>query len=123
MPENLPSYLSLYKSGELHKRAEVLQKNLSVCTLCPRECRIDRFKSEMDVCGAAIKIRVAKAVPLFSEELPISDIKGSGTIFFSFCSLNCYFCQNFQISQENMGQDISEKELAKKMLSPEKGVP
>lgn len=122
MLENLPSYLSLYKSGELHKRAEVLQKNLSACTLCPWECRADRNRGEKGACRAATKIRVAKAVPHFGEEPPISGIKGSGTIFFSFCSLKCCFCQNFQISQENMGQDISEKELAKKMLSlQEKG--
>jgi len=116
MLENLPSYLSLYKSGELHKRAEVLQKNLSACTLCPWECRADRNRGEKGACRAATKIRVAKAVPRFGEEPPISGIKGSGTIFFSFCSLKCCVCQNFQISQENMGRDISEKELAKKML-------
>ncbi len=122
MLENLPSYLSLYKSGELHKRAEVLQKNLSACTLCPRECRVDRTRGEKGACRAATKIRVAKAVPHFGEEPPVSGSKGSGTIFFSFCSLNCCFCQNFQISQENIGQDISENALAKKMLSlQEKG--
>jgi putative pyruvate formate lyase activating enzyme len=122
MPENLPSYLSLYKSGELHKRAEVLQKNLSACTLCPRECRVDRTRGKKGTCRAATKIRVAKAVPHFGEEPPVSGSKGSGTIFFSFCSLNCCFCQNFQISQENIGQDISENALAKKMLSlQEKG--
>ena len=122
MLENLPSYLSLYKSGELHKRAEVLQKNLSVCTLCPRNCRVDRNLGEKSACRAATKIRVAKAVPHLGEEPPISGIKGSGAIFFSFCNLNCCFCQNFQISQKNMGQDIPEKELANKMLSlQEKG--
>ena len=122
MPENLPSYLSLYKSGELHKRAEVLQKNLSACTLCPRECRVDRTRGKKGTCRAATKIRVAKAVPHFGEEPPVSGSKGSGTIFFSFCSLNCCFCQNFQISQENIGQDVSENALAKKMLSlQEKG--
>ena len=122
MPENLPSYLSLYKSGELHKRAEVLQKNLSACTLCPRECRVDRTRGKKGTCRAATKIRVAKAVPHFGEEPPVSGSKGSGTIFFSFCSLNCCFCQNFQISQENIGQDISENALAQKMLSlQEKG--
>jgi putative pyruvate formate lyase activating enzyme len=122
MPKNLPSYLSLYKSGELHKRAEVLQENLSACTLCPRECRVDRLRNEKGVCGASTQLRIAKAIPHFGEEPPVSGTNGSGTIFFSFCSLKCCFCQNFQISQENMGQDLSEKELAKKMLSlQEKG--
>ena len=122
MPENLPSYLSLYKSGELHKKAEVLQKNLSACALCPRECRVDRTRGKKGSCRAATKLRVAKAVPHFGEEPPVSGTKGSGTIFFSFCCLNCCFCQNFQISQENIGQDVSENALAKKMLSlQEKG--
>ena len=120
MLENHPSYLSLYKSGELWKRADVLQKNLSACTLCPWECRADRTRGERGACRAATKIRVAKAIPHFGEEPPISGTKGSGTIFFSFCSLNCCFCQNFQISQENMGQDLSEKKLAQKMLSLQK---
>ena len=84
MPENLPSYLSLCKSGELHKRAELLQKNLFACTLCPRECRVDRIRGKKGACRAATKVRVAKAVPHFGEEPPVSGTQGSGTIFFSF---------------------------------------
>lgn len=122
MPENLPSYLSLYKSGKLRKRAEFFKKTLSACTLCPRACRVDRTRGKTGICKAARQTRVAKIVPHFGEEPPISGTKGSGAIFFSFCNLNCCFCQNFQISQENMGLDLSEKELAKKMISlQEKG--
>jgi len=122
MREDFPSYLSFYKSGELHRRADFFKRNLSACTLCPREYRIDRTWGKKGACKAANQVRVAKTVPHFGEEPPVSGTRGSGTIFFSFCNLNCCFCQNFQISQENKGQDVSEKELAQKMISlQEKG--
>ncbi len=116
----VPSYISLYKSGELKKRAARLNKILSACTLCPRECKVDRKKGEKGICRATNTIRIAKAVPHFGEEPPVSGTKGSGTIFFSFCNLRCCFCQNYQISHEALGQDLSEAELARKMLSLQK---
>ncbi len=118
----VPSYISLYKSGKLKKRAVLLERILSACTLCPRECGVDRKKGEKGVCGASDTVRIAKAVPHFGEEPPVSGTNGSGTIFFSFCNLQCRFCQNYQISHEALGQDISEAALAREMISlQEKG--
>jgi len=118
----VPSYISLYKSGELKKRAEILNRLLSSCTLCPRKCKVDRKRGEIGICRSSNKIRIAKAVPHFGEEPPVSGTRGSGTIFFSFCNLRCCFCQNYQISHEALGHDLSEAELAREMLSlQEKG--
>lgn len=112
----LPSYIRLYESGELQKRAETLTRLLADCRLCPRLCKKDRLKGKTGVCGASETVRVTKAIPHFGEEPPISGSRGAGTIFFSFCNLNCCFCQNYQISQEGFGQNISEAILAEKML-------
>lgn len=118
----IPSYISLYKSGELKKRAERLNRILSSCTLCPRECGINRKKGETGKCRAGNRVRIAKAVPHFGEEPPISGNRGSGTIFFSFCNLSCCFCQNYQISRESLGQELSETALAREMIAlQEKG--
>ena len=86
--------------------------NPKECTLCPRRCRANRVDfSRRPVCGAGDKIRVAKAMLHFWEEPFISGKRGSGAIFFSGCSLKCTYCQNYDISHENKGADISEERL------------
>ncbi len=76
------------------------------CEICPRKCGVDRSKN-MGVCFSGEKIKLAKAAPLFWEEPCISGDKGSGAIFFSGCNLKCCFCQNYQISHENFGKEVS----------------
>ncbi|MDY6853314.1 MAG: radical SAM protein [Thermodesulfobacteriota bacterium] len=93
-----------------------LYQILDDCTLCPRQCHVNRRAGELGYCGAGIHLKVAKAIPHFGEEPPISGIKGSGTIFFSHCNLRCRFCQNYQISQLGMGQEMTSDELCEKML-------
>lgn len=73
------------------------------CTLCPRECRVDRTAGKLGVCGESAILRVASIDAHFGEEPPISGTHGSGTIFFSGCTLLCTFCQNYQISCFHMG--------------------
>ncbi|MCI0496027.1 radical SAM protein, partial [candidate division KSB1 bacterium] len=73
------------------------------CQLCPRNCRIDRTQGEIGYCGETAQLRIATIEAHFGEEPPISGTNGSGTIFFTGCSLKCDFCQNFQISQEELG--------------------
>ncbi len=85
------------------------------CTLCPRECKIDRTKRN-GLCGKDSKLSVARIAPHFFEEPPISGTNGSGAIFFSGCNLKCIYCQNYEISLDNFGKNISEEELAEKML-------
>jgi putative pyruvate formate lyase activating enzyme len=82
------------------------------CGLCPRDCRVDRTKGMTGFCRADDKIRVAKAYLHQWEEPCISGTKGSGTVFFSRCNLKCKFCQNYKISQEDFGKEVSVKGLA-----------
>ena len=84
---------------------------LKKCTLCPRECGINRYEKP-GFCLADDKIRVARADLHMWEEPPISGEKGSGTVFFSGCNLRCVFCQNYDISRENFGKEISVERLA-----------
>ena len=81
-----------------------------ICNACPRQCGIDR-ESAVGVCGAPIKYKVARAALHFWEEPCISGTHGSGTVFFSGCSLKCVFCQNYQISRDCFGKEIGEERL------------
>ncbi len=76
------------------------------CTLCPRRCGADRTV-RAGYCGANDQIRLARAMPHFWEEPCISGTNGSGTLFFSGCTLRCVFCQNRSISTENFGKAVT----------------
>ena len=85
------------------------------CRLCPRNCGIDRFEKQ-GYCRSGIFPRAARAALHFWEEPCISGSAGSGTIFFSGCTLRCCFCQNYSISQENFGKDIDSLRLSRIFL-------
>lgn len=89
------------------------------CVLCPRECRVDRTAhdagSPRGVCGESDRVRVAYVGPHFGEEPPISGSNGSGTVFFTGCSLRCGYCQNHQISHDGMGTGMGMRELVSKV--------
>lgn len=72
--------------------------DLSSCTLCPRECRVNRLAGDLGLCGIPAQVRAARAALLFYEEPCISGSCGSGAIFFTGCNLGCIFCQNVAIS-------------------------
>ena len=76
------------------------------CHCCPRNCQINRTKKQ-GWCHSPAGIRAARAALHPWEEPCISGLHGSGTIFFSGCTLRCCFCQNYQISSECFGKDIS----------------
>ena len=116
MMEQFPSYLSLFESGELYQRIEQLMEILEACTLCPRQCRVNRKKGEIGVCGAGYKLTVSSAFPHFGEEPPLVGRYGSGTIFLTYCNLKCVFCQNYEISHQGEGMEWSEEKLANQML-------
>lgn len=82
-----------------------------ICNLCPRTCGIDRSKKQ-GFCKTSTRIRIARADLHFYEEPVISGARGSGAIFFCGCSLRCCFCQNFPVSRNTVGCEISEKKLA-----------
>lgn len=111
-----PGYWTLFKSGELDRRIEKARRHLSSCRLCPRYCQVDRLNNKVGFCLATDKVRVYKYKQHFGEEPPISGSQGSGIIFFSGCTLGCYFCQNFPFSHNRLGRDISPFTLAKMML-------
>jgi putative pyruvate formate lyase activating enzyme len=81
------------------------------CNLCPRRCGVDRTKS-VGFCRQSDKIRIARADLHMWEEPCISGKEGSGAVFFSGCTLKCCFCQNFEISQQYKGYEVTEHELA-----------
>ena len=81
------------------------------CSLCPRRCGVDRTKA-VGFCRQSDKIRIARADLHMWEEPCISGTEGSGAVFFSGCTLKCCFCQNFEISQQYKGCEITEHELA-----------
>ena len=84
---------------------------LKSCELCPRRCKVDRTKG-VGFCGAGEKIRVALVSLHKWEEPCISGETGAGTIFFSHCNLKCVYCQNYKISHEGYGEEISIERLA-----------
>ncbi len=85
------------------------------CTLCPRQCHADRTRGQ-GFCGGGGKVKLARAALHFWEEPCISGKKGSGTVFFSGCPLQCCFCQNYPISCENYGAEIPVERLAEIFL-------
>lgn len=87
-------------------------KELDSCTLCPRNCRVNRNNEKYGFCKAGKNIKVALADLHFFEEPCISGKDGSGTVFFTGCNLKCVFCQNYEISQNYKGREISVEELA-----------
>ena len=92
---------------------------LKRCRLCPRACGADRTRTR-GLCGANDRIEAARASLHKWEEPPISGGRGSGTVFFSHCSLGCVYCQNRQISRrEAAGQEITIAGLARTFLSLE----
>lgn len=105
---------------KLSNNIKQLYKMMSPCTLCPRECGVDRIRGEKGFCQAGKMVRISSNGPHHGEEPPISGTNGSGTIFFSYCTMACVFCQNFQISQLHNGYDVNIVELAKIMLNLEK---
>ena len=86
---------------------------MSKCYLCPRLCGVRRDLGERGVCGQG-GMSIARAAPHMFEEPPISGSRGSGTVFFSGCSLGCVFCQNRAISRgETAGKEVSPEELCR----------
>lgn len=82
------------------------------CTLCPRMCPVDRESGERGICGQTGQIKAARAALHFWEEPCISGRAGSGTVFFSGCSLHCVYCQNRNIANGAVGKLISIERLA-----------
>lgn len=90
------------------------------CRLCPRMCGVDRTAGQKGFCGQKDIMRIGTAALHFGEEPPLTGKGGSGTIFFSGCTMGCPFCQNWQLSRGQIGAEISIETLIQIMLKLEK---
>ena len=111
------AYIKSFEKGLLQKKIQAAYKILNSCTLCPRQCRINRMSGETGSCKTAKQAWVSSYNPHFGEEAPLVGTHGSGTIFFTHCNLMCLFCQNFDISHEGYGREVSDKQLAAMMVA------
>lgn len=93
-----------------------MEELLNKCTICPRECGVNRNKEELGYCRASDKIKIGGYHLHMWEEPIITGEKGSGTIFFSYCNLNCIYCQNYDISSNNNGEEITNDRLSDIMI-------
>ncbi len=118
MSADYPSYVGLWRSGQLQQRAEQAIGALSDCTLCPRQCHADRLQEPPRgaYCRTGRLAVVSSAFPHHGEEDCLRGYNGSGTIFFCHCNLRCVFCQNFDISWEACGRPLDARGLARLML-------
>jgi len=117
------------KIEKIERALYILSNNEKECHLCPRSCKVNRIKEKKGFCGTGNKAIIAHYGLHFGEEPPLSGYydfysqslystkRGSGTIFFTGCNLKCIFCQNYQISWEMRGKEVSDNELADIMLS------
>lgn len=111
-----PAHLALLRSGELKQRVHNAYEHLKSCDFCGHECNTNRYERP-GVCKTGVQAMVSSFGPHHGEEDPLRGHRGSGTIFFAWCNLNCQFCQNHDISQGGAGRETEPEELAKMMLS------
>lgn len=111
-----PTYLKLHESGEFRKRGKQALGLLNPCSLCPRECGVNRLKDEKGFCKTGRFARIASFNAHFGEESPLVGRNGSGTIFISSCNLLCNFCQNEEISHGNAGNEAGPEQIASMMI-------
>jgi putative pyruvate formate lyase activating enzyme len=107
-----PSYLRLAVSGELAARAERARQALRSCRLCGHLCLVDRLHNAMGQCLSHERAVVHGYGPHHGEEHCLRGERGSGTVFFSRCSLACVFCQNHEISARGDGEELDAEGLA-----------
>ncbi len=97
-------------------KASLFLERLLACDICPRNCRVNRLAGQRGYCGVGAQTLVYTAFLHQGEEPGISVSKGSGTIFFSGCTLRCVYCQNYKFSHHDEGRTIDENDLARIML-------
>lgn len=115
MKNFIPAYRKL-SSGVLTQKVISAEALLKDCTLCPRECKVDRTAGKRGFCRTGDKPFVSSWGPHFGEERPLVGRRGSGTVFFAYCNLGCIFCQNYEISRLGEGRELSVERLAGIML-------
>jgi len=112
-----PAYIECFNQGLLGEKIKKAYSLLASCTLCPRQCKVDRIAGQTGVCKTGENAYVSSYNAHFGEEAPLVGKSGSGTIFFTHCNLMCNFCQNYDISHEGRGVEVSTEQIADMMLS------
>jgi putative pyruvate formate lyase activating enzyme len=107
----VPRYKNL-SPAEWRQKRDFFKAHYSPCRLCPRQCAAEREDDLPGVCQARKAVKIASYNLHNGEEPPLSGTRGSGTVFFSGCTLNCLFCQNFPISQFFHGEFYQVEQLA-----------
>ncbi len=113
----MPAYLKTHKAGLLEYKIAKAQRLLESCSVCPRDCKVNRKKGETGFCRAGFLPKISSSSPHFGEEQPLVGIHGSGTIFLTHCNLGCLFCQNYSISHLDEGEEISIEQLSRMMVT------
>ncbi len=111
-----PPYIEMQKSGKLKARAEILHERMRHCDLCPRDCSTDRIAGQRGDCRAHATLEISSASAHFGEERELVGRSGSGTVFFTNCSMHCVFCINYEVSQLGHGREYSTDQLAEMMI-------
>ncbi len=111
-----PVYLRTWREGGLDAKVAAAHQELADCRACPRDCAVNRLVDERGVCHTGRWPYVASAFAHFGEEDCLRGWNGSGTIFFSYCNLKCVFCQNWDISSQEAGRQLTAEQIADLML-------
>jgi putative pyruvate formate lyase activating enzyme len=111
-----PIYLKTFRDGKFEKKRKIAGEYLQNCTVCPRNCKVNRNAGELGECKINHEVVVSSYFSHFGEETPLVGNKGSGTIFMAGCNLQCLFCQNYETSHLMEGTPISFERLAEMML-------
>ncbi len=106
----------VYLQTDLKEKINKAYNILGQCLLCPRKCGVNRLEDEKGICKTGKKAMVSSYNAHFGEEIPLVGDNGSGTIFFTNCNLLCSFCQNYDISHEGHGREVTDEELAEMMI-------
>ena len=114
---HVPVYLKTHREGLLQDKITKALRLLESCTVCPRNCKVNRMEGEIGFCRAGYLPKVSSSSPHFGEEQPLVGFHGSGTIFLTHCNLGCNFCQNYSISHLDEGKEISIEELSRMMVA------
>ena len=111
-----PAYIETKKKGLLRDKITKARNLLKSCRICPRECNVDRLSGQLGQCSTGEEAVVSSFNAHFGEEPPLVGAFGSGTIFFTHCSLKCNFCQNYDVSHGGQGDESGLGQLAGTML-------
>lgn len=111
-----PVGVTTHRLGRTRAKVEQAMAELKSCRACPRDCAVDRLANQAGACQVGRNAVVATVAPHYGEEQCLQGWNGSGTVFFSGCSMRCVFCQNWDIAHRPKGFEMTADELAGWML-------